>query len=86
VLRENRHGLVVETHVTQATGTAEREAALAIAAGISGPQRVPLGREKNDATRDCVRELRELRVTPHVAPKSSGRSSVIDGWTTRPAG
>ena len=29
VLMENRHGLVVETRVTQATGTAEREAALA---------------------------------------------------------
>ncbi len=27
---ENRHGLVVNTHLTQANGTAEREAALAL--------------------------------------------------------
>ena len=30
VLMENRHGLVVNTRLTQATGTAEREAALAL--------------------------------------------------------
>jgi transposase len=86
VLMDNRHGLVVETRVTQATGTAEREAALAMAEAIPGPQRVTLGADKNYDTRDFVRELRELRVTPHVAQHTTGRSSAIDGRTTRHPG
>jgi transposase len=86
VLMENRHGLVVDTRVTQATGTAEREAALAMAEAIPGQQRVTWGADKNDDTRDCVRELRELRVTPHVAQNATGRSSAIDCRTTRHPG
>jgi transposase len=86
VLMENRHGLVVDTRVTHATGTAEREAALAMAEAIPGQQRVTLGADQNDDTRDFVRELRELRVTPHVAQNSPGRSSAIDGRTTRHPG
>jgi transposase len=85
-LMENRHGLVVDTRVTQATGTAEREAAVAMAEAIPGQQRVTLGADKNYDTCDCVRELRELRVTPHVAQNTSGRSSAIDGRTTRHPG
>jgi transposase len=86
VLMENRHGLVVDTRVTQATGTAEREAAVAMAEAISGPQRATLGADKNYDTRDFVHELRELRVTPHVAQHTTGRSSAIDGRTTRHPG
>jgi transposase len=86
VLMENRHGLVVDTRVTQATGTAEREAALAMAQGIPGQHRVTLGADKNYDTRDGVRELRELRVTPHVAQHTTGRSSAIDRRTTRHPG
>jgi transposase len=85
-LMENRHGLVVDTRVTQATGTAEREAAVAMAEAIPGQQRVTLGADKNDDTRDGVRERRELRVTPHVAQNTTGRSSAIDGRTTRQPG
>jgi transposase len=86
VLMENRHGLVVALRITQATGTAEREAALAMAEAIPGQQRVTLGADKNYATRDFVRELRELRVTPQVAQNTMGRSSAIDGRTTRHPG
>ena len=56
VLMENRHGLVVDTRVTQATGTAEREAALAMAEAIPGQHRVTLGADKNYDTRDFVRD------------------------------
>src|SRR5260221_4935076 len=35
---------------------------------------------------DFVNELRSMKVTPHVAQNSSGRSSAIDGRTTRHAG
>jgi transposase len=86
VLMENRHGLVVDTRVTQATGTAEREAALAMGEAIRGQQRVTLGADKHYDTRDLVRELRELRVTPHVAQHTTRRSSAIDGRTTRHPG
>jgi transposase len=86
VLMEKRHGLVVDSRVTQATGTAEREAALAMAEAIPGQPRVTLGADKNDDTRDVVRELRELWVTPHVAQNTSGRASAIDGRTTHHPG
>jgi hypothetical protein len=85
-LMENRHGMVVDTRVTHATGTAEREAAVVMAAAIPGPQRATLGADNNDETRDCVHELRELRVTPHVAQNTTGRSRAIDGRTTRHPG
>jgi hypothetical protein len=83
---ENRHGLVVDSCVTQATGTAEREAALAMAEAIPGQPRVTLGADKHDDTHDFVRDVRELQVTPHVAQTTSGRSSAIDGRTTRHPG
>jgi transposase len=86
VLMENRHGLVVDSRVTQATGTAEREAALAMAEAIPGHQRVTLGADKNYDTHDFVRDLRELRVTPHVAQHTTGRSSAIDRRTTHHPG
>jgi transposase len=86
VLMENRHGLVVETRVTQATGTAEREAALAMAEAIPGPPRVTLGADKGYDTHDFVRELRQLHVTPQVAPHTTGRASAIAGRTTRHPG
>jgi hypothetical protein len=80
------HGLVVDTRATQATRTAEREAALAMGEVIHGPQRVTLGTDNNDDTRDFVHEWRELQVTPHVAQHNTGRSSAIDGRTTRHSG
>jgi transposase len=86
VRMEHRHGLGVDTRVTQATGTAEREAALALAEGMPGQQRVTWGAEKHDAPRAWVRELREPRVTPHVAQHTAGRSSARDGRTTRHPG
>jgi transposase len=86
IFMENRHGMVVDTRLTQATGTAEREAAIAMAEAIPGPQRATLGADKHDDTHDFVHELRELRVTPHVAQHTTGRSSAIDGRTTRHPG
>jgi hypothetical protein len=38
---ENRNGLVVDTRLTQATGTAEREAAIAMIAARPGNQLQP---------------------------------------------
>ena len=88
VLMENRHGLVVDTRLTGATGTAERDAALDMAARIPGGTRqVTLGGDKNYDTRDFVNKLREAAVTPHVAQnRHAHRSSAIDARTTRHPG
>jgi transposase len=88
LLTENRHGLIVDALATTATGTAEREAALAMLEDLPDGGRKTLGGDKNYDTRDFVRETRELGVTPHVAqyPDTTRRSSAIDGRTTRHAG
>lgn len=86
LLMDNRHGLAVNTRVTQATGTAEWEAALAMAEEIPGRQRVTLGADKHFDTRPVVQGLRQLRVTPHVTQHTSGRTSAIDGRTIQHAG
>lgn len=85
-LMDNRHGLVVDTMVTQATGTAERDAAIAMIAGAESNQRVTLGADKGYDSKDFVADCRTLNVTPHVARNTSGRTSAIDGRTTRHAG
>ena len=83
VLMENRHGLVVDVVLTQATGKAEREAALLMLERLP-PQRGrrTLGADKGYDTRDFVRGLRRHNITPHVARNQSGRRSAIDGRTT----
>lgn len=88
VLAENRNGLVVETRVSQATGTAEREAAREmIAARRCGQRRVTLGGDKGYDVREFVGHLRELQVTPHVAQNQKRRGgSAIDARTTRHPG
>ena len=45
-----------------------------------------LGGDKDYDTRDCVADMRERRVTPHVAQNTSNRRSAIDGRTTRHPG
>ena len=86
-LMENRNGLLVDACLTQADGHAERIAALhMIEPHAERPHAITLGADKAYDTADFVNELRSLRVTPHVAQNESGRSSAIDGRTTRHAG
>jgi transposase-like protein DUF772 len=87
-LAENRHGLIVETGITQATGTAEREAAKAMIESHSpgSTRRLTLGADKAYDAAGFVAELRAMCVTPHVAQNTSGRSSAVDGRTTRHKG
>ena len=88
VLMENRHGLVVDTDVTPADGFGERDAALRMAEQIPGDGRVTLGADKGYDMRAVVDELREMRVTAHVAqyPDTPHRRSAIDRRTTRHPG
>lgn len=84
VLMENRNGLIVDIELSQATGTAEREAALVMLDRLERKHchRITLGADKGYDTREFVSELRQRKVTPHVAQNQSGRRSAIDGRTT----
>lgn len=86
-MTENRNGLVVNTRVTLATGTAERDAAVEMAREIpGGGKRVTVGADRGYDTSGFVQALRDLKVTPHVAQHTNGRSSAIDERTTRHEG
>ncbi len=87
LLTENRNGLIVNTEVFQANGTAERDAALVMLEQIPGGHRVTLGADKGYDTRDFVAECRHMRVTPHVAQNARRNGgSAIDERTTRHGG
>ena len=83
LLMENRNGLLVNTQLTQAAGYAERESALAMVAKLPGWRPVTLGADKAYDTAAFVRELRDHRVTPHVAQKPA---TAIDRRTSRHPG
>jgi transposase len=85
-LMENRHGLLLDTMVTQADGRAERDAAWRMASRIAGVKRVTVGGDKNYDTQELVQRLREMKVTPHVAQNNKNRRSAIDGRTTQHPG
>src|SRR5438128_7889809 len=87
VLIENRNGLVVDTELLQANGTAERDAALLMAERIEGGKRVTVAADKGYDTKEFVQEIRGMNVTPHVAQNDGRRGgSAIDERTTRHAG
>jgi transposase len=91
-LMENRHGLVVDGRLTLATGTAEREAALAMLERRPTQRRITLGADKAYDVRAFIQALRARRVTPHVAidghlsPKGVPRSTAVTGRVTRHCG
>ena len=86
-LMENRNGLVVDACLTEANGHAERIAALhMIEPRADRPKPITLGADKAYDTEDFINELRSMNATPHMAQNTNGRSSAIDGRTTRHAG
>src|SRR4029453_4880090 len=84
VLMENRHGLAVDTCVTQARGPTERETGVAMGKNLAAGG--PLGAEKGYDTAGFVAALREQQITPHVAQNTTNRRSAIDERTTRHPG
>jgi transposase len=87
VLIENRNGLVVDTALVMASGTAERDAAVEMVDRIEGEKRVTVGADKGYDTRGFVGQMRERNVTPHVSENTNRPGgSAIDGRTTRHAG
>lgn len=87
-LMENRHGLIVDTEVNHATGTAEWEMAMAmLKRQRARKKRRTLGADRHYDTKDFVQGCREAGFTPHVAQNTTnGRPSAINGRTTRHAG
>lgn len=77
VLVENRNGFIVDALLTEATGYAEREAAVellerqGIAAGAT------LGADKSYDTRDFVAALDERGISPHIARHTTNRRSAV---------
>jgi len=88
LLTENRHGLIVDTAVTAAGGTAERDAALVMLGELPlTTRRVTVGADKLYDTRDWVAAVRQMRITPHVAASVDRRGgSAIDARTWRHTG
>ena len=64
-LMENRHGLAVAADVTQATGTAEREAAARLTADL--PAQTTLGADKGYDAAAFVEDLKARKIVPHIA-------------------
>lgn len=92
-LMENRHGLVVGGGATLATGTAEREAALALVDGTRrSERRITLGADKAYDVMAFIGDLRGRSVTPHIAinghqtKTGKRRKTAIDRRTLRHAG
>lgn len=96
VLMDNRGKLAVDTRLTIASGTAEREAAIEMLGELPGEQRKTIGADKNYDTAGFVTACREINVTPHVARntyeyttktgKRAKRESAIDLRTARHPG
>lgn len=88
LLTENRHGLIVDTAVTAATGTGERDAAIVMLGELPlTSRRITVGADKLYDTREWVAAVRAMRITPHVAQHARRRGgSAVDGRTLRHAG
>ena len=91
-MMENRNGLAVDGGITQASGTAEREAALAMLDSRTGRRRITLGADKAYDVRAFTEDLRKRAVTPHIAidghlsKTGKPRATRIDRRTTRHPG
>jgi transposase len=82
-MSENDNGFVTQIEVTQADGYAERKAANTMVKRQKGnrTKRITVAADKAYDTTDFVSDMRELKVTPHVASKKKG--TAVDGRTTR---
>ncbi len=86
-LMENRNGLVVDSRLTQATGTAEREAALKMAENIPGTKKVTLAADKGltpkPSSKICARD-RSRPMLPRrrkVQRSTDARPGMPDTWS-----
>jgi transposase len=87
LLMEHRNALIVDAELTEATGYAERAAALEMLERLPPmTRRRTVAGDKGYDTKDFVADVRGLGFTPHVAPNTTRNRSTIDGRTTRHPG
>jgi transposase len=87
LLMEHRNALIVDIELTEATGYAERDTALEMLRRLPATtRRRTVAGDKAYDTRGFVAALRELNITPHLAPNTTRQRSTIDGRTTRHEG
>ena len=87
LLTENRHGFIIDTAVTDASGTGERDAAIAMLGELPlTRRRITVAADKLYDRRAWVGAVRRMRITPHVAQYAGFGGSAIDGRTTRHPG
>jgi len=88
LLTENRHGFIIDTAVTAASGTAERDAAIVMLGELPlTTRRITVAADKAYDTRAWVAAVRQMGITPHVVPNEFGYGgSAIDARTTRHPG
>ena len=87
LLMEHRNALLVDIELTEATGYAERETALEMLARLpETKRRRTVAGDKAYDTKDFVADVRDLGITPHIAPNTTRQRSTIDGRTTRHLG
>ncbi len=85
ILIENRNGLIVDVEITHASGTAEREAALAMLQRRgSRNKRATVGAHKGYDSKAFIKGCRRLLVTPQVAAKD--KHPAVDARVTRNEG
>lgn len=76
-LMDNRHGLAVDGCATQATGTAERDAAGEMIDRIKTDGEISLGADKGYDTQAFVERLTRGKVKPHIAQNTTNRRSAV---------
>ena len=88
LLTENRHGFIVDTAVTDAMGTAERDAALMRLGELPlTTRRVTVGADKNFDMPAWVAAVRQMGITPHrpahhQAPERDRWADNLVRWRT----
>lgn len=87
LLMEHRTALIVDMELTEASGYAERDAALEMLERLPpARRRRTLAGDKGYDVAAFVAEVRERGFTPHIAPNTTRQKSTVDGRTTRHAG
>jgi transposase len=81
LLMENRNGMIVGVDTRIASGTAEREGALALIDARSLRQGASIGADKLYDCEDFVAQLKARKLKPHIARNQNGRESAVDGRT-----
>jgi transposase len=87
LLMEHRNALLVDIELTEANGYAERETALEMLGRLPrSKRRRTVAGDKGYDTVQFVADVRQLGITPHVAPNTTRQRTTIDGRTTRHPG